>query len=139
MICIDTNVLINGFLGLGNPDAPVSKAFPAHEAETLIVPTMAAGVFLNGQPWFPRNAYQESIHGLRLRNLTPVDLETAQHYRHIVSRLRRNRSQVLAGKSTNNPWIADIARTRGARLLTRNLSAFEAISGMEVPGYQGPS
>lgn len=135
MICIDTTVLIDEFRARGSRDAPVNRALLTHGSESLIVPLIAAGEFLDGAAMVSEQRFHEALEILRRRRVVSADLETAQHYGRIVAFLRRGQS--LAGKSQNDLWIAAIARCQGARLLTRNASDFECIPGLEVLGYGG--
>ncbi len=133
MICIDTTVLIDEFRARGNLDAPVNRALLTHGAQTLIVPAITAGEFLNGAAMVSGQRFDQSLGILRRRRVVSADLETAQHYGRIVAFLRlENR---LVGKSQNDIWIAATARCHGARVLTRNASDFEGIPDLEVLDY----
>lgn len=133
MICIDTTVLIDEFRAKGNLSAPVNRALLAHGAETLIVPTAAAGEFLDGAAMVSPARLQEALFLLRRRKVVPSDLDTAEHYGSIASSLRRPRR--LDNRSHNDIWIAATAKCHGARLLTRNPKHFHAIEGLGVIGY----
>lgn len=133
MICIDTTVLIDEFRARGDPNAPVNRTLLDHGAETLIVPAIAAGEFLDGAAMISGQRFQESLRILRLRQVVASDLETAQHYGEIVAHLRRGKQ--LAGRSSNDLWIAATSRVCGARLLTRNPVDFQSIPGLTVIGY----
>lgn len=133
MICIDTTVLIDEFRARGNPDAPVNRALLTHGAQTLIVPAITAGEFLDGAAMVSGQRFEESMGILRRRRVVSADLETAQHYGRIVAYLRGEKR--LAGRSQNDLWIAATARCHGAKVLTRNESDFEGIPDLEVLGY----
>jgi len=133
MICIDTTVLIDEFRARGNPDAPVNRALLTHGAQTLIVPAITAGEFLDGAAMVSGPRFDASLGILRRRRVVSADLETAQHYGRIVAILRRQKD--LAGRSQNDLWIAATARCHGARLLTRNAADFGRIPDLEVLGY----
>lgn len=133
MICIDTTVLIDEFRAKGDLQAPVNRFLIAHGSETLILPVIAAGEFLDGAAMVSQSKFQEALTVLRCRFLAGGDLETAQHYARIVSHLRVQKS--LAGKSQNDLWIAATARRHGARLLTRNVVDFANIPDLAVLGY----
>jgi len=133
MICIDTTVLIDQFRARGNLDAPVNRALLTHGAQTLIIPAIAAGEFLDGAAIVSEQRFDESLGILRRRQVVRADLETAQHYGRIVAFLRREKH--LVGRSQNDLWIAATARCHGARVLTRNASDYEGILDLEVLGY----
>lgn len=133
MICIDTTVLIDEFRARGDLDAPVNRALLAHGAQTLIVPAITAGEFLDGAAMVSEQRFDESMVILRRRRVVSADLETAQHYGHIVAFLRREK--LLVGRSQNDLWIAATARCHGASVLTRNASDFQNIPDLEVLGY----
>jgi predicted nucleic acid-binding protein len=133
MICIDTTVLIDEFRARGNLDAPVNRALLTQGAQTLIVPAVAAGEFLDGAAMVSEQRFDESLGILRRRRVVSADLETAQHYGRIVAFLRRGRH--LAGRSQNDLWIAATARCHGAMVLTRNACDYEGIPDLEVLGY----
>lgn len=135
MICVDTTVLIDEFRARGNRDAAVNQALIAHGAESLIVPAVAAGEFLDGAAMVSEQRVLEVLEVLRRRRVVGSDLETAQHYARIAAQLRRDKS--LAGRSQNDLWIAATARCHGARVLTRNAADFGGIHGLEVVGYDG--
>ena len=133
MICIDTTVLIDEFRARGNADAPVNRALLAHGAESLIVPAIAAGEFLDGASMVSDLRLQQALELLRRRNVVDADLETALHYARIVSQLRRESG--LTGKSQNDLWMAATACRHGARLLTRNARDFSGVPGLDVMEY----
>ena len=133
MICIDTTVLIDEFRARGNPDAPVNKALLRHRHESLIVPFVAAGEFLDGAAMVSEESVQQALVLLRLRRVVSGSLDTAEHFGRIVSNLRK--SNALVGRSHNDMWIAAIAREHGARLLTRNAEHFRGVPGLEVLSY----
>lgn len=133
MICVDTTVLIDEFRAKGDLSAPVNRALIAHGAETLIVPTAAAGEFLDGAAMVSEARMQEAIFLLRRRNVIPANLDVAEQYGNIASSLRRARK--LEGRSHNDIWIAATARCHGARLLSRNPRHFRGIEGLTVIGY----
>ena len=135
MICIDTTVLIDEFRARGNRDAPVNRALIAHGAESLIVPAVAAGEFLDGAAMVSEQRVSEALEVLRRRRVVGADLETAQQYARIAAQLRRDKS--IAGRSQNDPWIAATARCHGARVLTRNAGDFRGIHGLDAIGYGG--
>lgn len=89
MICIDTTVMIDEFRARGNVDAPVNRALLTHGAQTLIVPAIAAGEFLDGAAMISGQRFDESLGILRRRRVVSVDLETAQQYGSIVAFLRQ--------------------------------------------------
>lgn len=133
MICADTTVLIDEFRARGNPDTPVNRTLLAHGAETLIVPAVAAGEFLDGAAMVSEQRFEEALAIVRQRQVVEADLETAWHYGRIASALRR--SGQLAGKSQNDLWIAATACAHGARLLTRNAQDFAGVAGLAVLAY----
>ena len=133
MICVDTTVLIDEFRAKGDLSAPVNRALLAHGAETLIVPSAAAGEFLDGAAMVSPARVQEALLLLRRRKVIPSDLDTAEHYGSIASSLRRARK--LDSRSHNDLWIAATAKCHGARLLTRNPKHFQAIEGLDIIGY----
>ena len=133
MICVDTTVLIDEFRAKGDLSAPVNRALISHGAETLIVPSAAAGEFLDGAAMVSPARVQEALSLLRRRNVVPSNLDTAEHYGSIASSLRKARK--LDGRSHNDIWIAATAKCHGARLLTRNPKHFQAIEGLGIVGY----
>lgn len=133
MICIDTTVLIDEFRARGNLEAPVNRALLALGMETLILPAITAGEFLDGAAMVSSRRYQDALHVIRRRRVADLNIETAQHYGQIVSHLRRQK--LLSGRSPNDLWIAATARSHGARILTRNPDDFAEIPGLEVLGY----
>lgn len=135
MICIDTTVLIDEFRARGNRDAPVNRALIAHGAESLIVPAVAAGEFLDGAAMVSERCVSEALEVLRRRRVVGADLETAQPYARIAAQLRRDKS--LAGRSQNDLWIAATARCHGARVLTRKAGDYRGIHGLDAVGYGG--
>ena len=135
MICIDTTVLIDEFRARGNVHAPVNAWLLAHGAESLIVPAVAAGEFLDGVTLVSEQRFFEALEVLRRRRVVGADLETAQQYARIAAQLRRDKS--LAGRSQNDLWIAATARCHGARVLTRNAADFGGIQGLDVVSYGG--
>ncbi|MEX1118069.1 MAG: type II toxin-antitoxin system VapC family toxin, partial [Terrimicrobiaceae bacterium] len=128
-----TTVLIDEFRARGNPEAPVNAVLLGNSGEELIVPAIAAGEFLDGACMVSAERFQGALQILKQRRVVAADLETAGHYGHIVSRLRKEKR--LAEKSINDLWIAATARRHGANLLTRNVSDFEGIPALEVVGY----
>lgn len=133
MICLDTTVLIDEFRAGGDPRAPVNHSLLEHGGESLIVPVVAAGEFLDGAAMISEERVQQALRLMRTRRLAAITLEVAGHYARIASTLRRQRA--LGGRSHNDLWIAATSRSHGARLLTRNPSDFGGISGLEVIGY----
>lgn len=133
MICVDTTVLIDEFRAKGDLSALVNRALIAHGAETLIVPSAAAGEFLDGAAMVSESRVQEALFLLRRRNVIPAKLDIAEHYGQIASALRKIRK--LEGCSHNDIWIAATARCHGARLLSRNPKHFRGIEGLTVIGY----
>ena len=133
MICIDTTVLIDEFRARGNPEAAVNRVLLSHGAETLVVPAVSAGEFLDGAAMVSDRRFEEALDILRRRQVVSADLETAWHYGRLVAGLRR--AGRLVGKSQNDLWIAATARAHGARLLTRNTADFADFPGLDVLGY----
>ena len=133
MICVDTTVLIDEFRAAGALDAAVNRALLALGGELMIVPAAAAGEFLDGAASVSEARVQEALRLLRFRRVVPADLEVAEHYGRLVSRLRQKRA--LSGRSHNDLWIAATARSHGARILTRNTADFAEITGLDIVGY----
>lgn len=133
MICVDTTVLIDEFRARGNPEAPVNRALLAHATETLLVPVVAAGEFLDGAAMVSRERFLQAVAWLQRRRSSGIDFDVARVYGEIVSHLRRERK--LAGRSHNDLWIAATALHSGAALLTRNALDFDGIAGLRVLGY----
>jgi predicted nucleic acid-binding protein len=133
MICIDTTVLVDEFRARGNPEASVNRVLLSHGAETLVVPAISAGEFLDGAAMVSDRRFEEALDILRRRQVVSADLETAWHYGRLVAGLRQ--AGRLTGKSQNDLWIAATARAQGARLLTRNTADFADIPGLDVLGY----
>ena len=133
MICLDTTVLIDEFRARGNPDAPVNRALLAHGGESLIVPVIAVGEFLDGAAMISEERFQQSLLWLRTRRVVPISFETAERYGKLVSGMRS--MAALSGPSQNDLWIAASAKEHGATLMTRNVKDFAGVSGLEVLGY----
>ncbi len=133
MICVDTTVLIDEFRALGAPGAAVNRRLLGLGSESLFVPVMAAGEFLDGAAMVSPSRFQEAVELLMRRTVLPADLLTAKTYGRIVSHLRREKQ--LTGRSQNDLWIAATALVQGARLLTRNPADFASIPGLDVLGY----
>jgi tRNA(fMet)-specific endonuclease VapC len=133
VICLDTTVLIDEFRAKGDPDAPVNRVLLAHSGESCIVPVIAAGEFLDGAAMISEERFQQALVWFRTRNIIPVSFETAAGYGKMASLLRKHGK--LSGPSQNDLWIAATAKQHGARLLTRNIKDFAAVTGLEVIGY----
>lgn len=133
MICVDTTVLIDEFRARGNPEAPVNRALLAHSTETLMVPVVAAGEFLDGAAMVSDERFLQAVAWLQRRRSAGISFDSARVYGKIVSQLRRGGK--LPGRSHNDLWIAAIALDCGAALLTRNGVDFDDITGLRVLGY----
>ena len=133
MICADTTVLIDEFRARGDAGAPVNRVLLAHAAETLLVPVVAAGEFLDGAAMVSEERFHQAVAWLQRRQSVGVNFDCARIYGTIVSHLRR--SGKLAGRSQNDLWIAAIALHRDASLLTRNAVDFDGIPGLRVLAY----
>jgi hypothetical protein len=126
-------VLIDEFRAGGDLAAPVNRKLLEHGGESLIVPAAATGEFLDGAAMISEERFQQTMRVLRSRKVAVVDLDTAEHYGRISAELRKRKK--LAGRSSNDIWIAATALAHGARLLTRNTADFAEIPGPRVLGY----
>lgn len=133
MICIDTTVLIDEFRAKGDPAAPVNQRLYEFQQESLIIPVIVAGEFLDGAAMVSVKRFEQGLELLMRRKLVSADLLTAKSYAMTVSSLRR--SKALAGRSHNDLWIAATALSHEARLLTRNAAHFSDIPNLDVVGY----
>lgn len=133
MICIDTTVLIDEFRAKGDPAAPVNQRLYEFRQESLIIPVIVAGEFLDGAAMVSVKRFEQGLELLMRRKLVSADLLTAKSYAMTVSSLRR--SKTLAGRSHNDLWIAATALSHEARLLTRNADHFSDIPNLDVIGY----
>lgn len=133
MICVDTTALIDEFRARGNPEAPINRVLLAHATETLLVPVVAAGEFLDGAAMVSDERFLQAVAWLQRRRSAGVDFDCARVYGKIVTHLRRGGK--LPGRSHNDLWIAAIALHCGAALLTRNAVDFEEITGLRVLAY----
>lgn len=133
MICLDTTVLIDEFRAKGRPEAPVNQVLLEHGSETLLVPVISFGEFLDGAAMISETRFQQSLEWLHSRRVVPVTTEIGQHYGRIVSSLRQQNA--LPGPSQNDLWIAATAKAHGARLMTRNIRHLNLIPGLELLEY----
>ena len=133
LICVDTTVLVDEFRAKGDPMALVNRALAGHAEESLLIPVAAAGEFLDGACMVSEARVQDALRMLRGRQVVNGDLEIAEKYGSLVTRLRREK--LLAGRSQNDLWISATALSRGARLLTRNARHFSGIFGLELLSY----
>lgn len=133
MICFDTTVLIDEFRAKGDPQAPVNRALLTFPEETVVIPAIAAGEFLDGAAMVSDSRFQEGLQILSRRNIASADWEVSQQYGKIVAHLRKQK--LLRNRSPNDLWIAATSLARGARLLTRNSADFEAVPDLQVLGY----
>ena len=133
MICVDTTVLIDEFRARGNPEAPVNRALLAHATDTLLVPVVAVGEFLDGAAMVSDERFVQAVAWLQRRRSAGISFDCARLYGKIVSQLRRGGK--LSGRSHNDLWIAAIALQCGAALLTRNAVDFDDITGLRVLAY----
>jgi len=134
MICIDTTVLIDEFRAKGNPLVEVNRRLIEFGSESLVVPMIVAGEFLDGAAMVSRQRYEQALELLMRRRLVPADLSTAKKYATTVSHLRGEKT--LGGRSQNDLWIAATALAWEARLFTRNREHFSGIPGLEIVVYQ---
>jgi predicted nucleic acid-binding protein len=70
MICSDTTVLMDEFRAAGNPSAPVNRALLAYGSETLVVPSIAAGEFLDGAAMISEERMQQALRVLKAAHET---------------------------------------------------------------------
>ena len=133
MIAIDTTVLIDEFRAKGNPEAPVNQALLKLGEESMLVPAVVAGEFLDGAWMVSKERADQAMRLLRMRRVCGIDLETASIYARLVAGLRREKK--LGGRSQNDLWIAATAISARATLLSRNPADYEGIEGLEVRRY----
>ena len=115
MIAIDTTVLIDEFRAKGNPEAPVNQALLKLGEESMLVPAVVAGEFLDGAWMVSKERADQAMRLLRMRRVCGIDLETASIYARLVAGLRREKK--LGGRSQNDLWIAATAISARATLL----------------------
>lgn len=132
VICVDTTFLVDLWREKDQPDSPARALLAAHAGEDFVVPSHAAGEFLEGGAAVSRQRLADSLHFLRLFRIGEVGLETALQYARIVAHLRM--SSALGGRSKPDLWIAAWAIEHAAPLATRNTKHFGEIPELALVG-----
>jgi len=99
----------------------------------LVIPSHAAGEFLEGGSRVSSERLSQSLTFLRAFRIGEVTLDTAVVYARLVERLRVDSS--LAGRSKVDMWIAAWAVQHAAPLATRNSKHFVDIEGLKILEY----
>lgn len=133
MICLDTTFLIDAWRQKALPDSPVTRLIAENSGQVWVVPSHAAGEFLEGGARVSAERLAESLAFLRAFRIGDVTLETAVVYARVVESLRTGSR--LAGKSKADMWIAAWAVQHAAPLATRNPKHFLGVDGLEVIEY----
>ena len=133
LICLDTTFLIDAWRHKALPDAPSLRLMAENSGHELVVPSHAAGEFLEGGARVSAERLSQSLTFLRAFRVGDVTLDTAVVYARIVEGLRVGSS--LAGRSKVDMWIAAWAVQHAAPLATRNLKHFVDIEGLEILRY----
>ena len=133
MICVDTTFLVDLWRTRDQPASPCEDLLNANPGTEFVVPSHAAGEFLEGGAAVSPERLKESLTFLRLFRVGDVDVETAFRYATIVAGLRSE--SALAGRSKPDLWIAAWAIQHAAPLATRNTKHFSGIPDLDLIGY----
>lgn len=99
-----------------------------HASEPLYLTATVAGELAAGSASEARNRWEEMVAPF---HVLPCDLDVCWHYGRIDRHLRANGMLIGA----NDMWIGATALAHGMAVVTRNVSHYRRIPGLEVVGY----
>lgn len=133
MICLDTTFLIDLWRQKGHAESPARKLIASNAGHEFVVPSHAAGEFLEGGARVSEARLEDALLFVRAFRIGSITLETAIVYARVVEGLRAG--EVLGGRSKADMWIAAWSVQHSAPLATRNPKHFAVIDGLEVLEY----
>lgn len=132
-MCLDTTYLVDLWRNKDKADHPAVVLLENNRAERFVVPSHAAGEFLEGGSAISKERFRACRDFLSLFEIGVIDLDTAEKYATIVADLRRR--SLLEGVSKADMWIAAWALHHGGTLVTRNRKHFDSVRNLEILDY----